>query len=83
MDENLMFTKKTEAASTYITLWPAGAMRPTASNLNIFPGQIRPHLVISKVGTGGCVDFYNNAGISDIVVDVVVDIVVDIVGWYS
>ena len=41
------------AAATYVTAYPAGQALPTASNLNLTPGQTAPNLVIVKVGTGG------------------------------
>ncbi len=57
--------------STYVTAWPKGLPRPTASNLNAPAGAVRPNLVVAQVGTGGQVSFYNNAGDTDLVVDVV------------
>jgi hypothetical protein len=37
----------------FVTVWPCGAARPDASNLNLAPGVISPNLVMSKVGAGG------------------------------
>ncbi len=37
----------------YLTVYPAGQTRPTASNLNFVPGQAVPNLVEVGVGTGG------------------------------
>jgi hypothetical protein len=57
------------AANGYLTVYPAGASRPLASNLNFSAGQTVPNLVSVALGTGG-VDFYNgSAGNVNIVVD--------------
>jgi hypothetical protein len=42
-------------ADGYVTVWPCGAPRPRASNLNLRAGDTRPNLVVSKLGTGGAV----------------------------
>jgi hypothetical protein len=63
------------SASSYLTAWPAGTTRPTASNLNYVAGQTVPNLVTVKVGTGGRVNLYNAFGSTHVVADVV--------GWYS
>jgi alpha-tubulin suppressor-like RCC1 family protein len=55
---------------TYLTVWPQGAARPTASNLNVVAGQTIPNLVVAKVGAGGGVDVFNFAGTVDVLVDV-------------
>lgn len=68
-------TGVTPSYSTYLTAWPTGVTRPTASNLNLTPGSIIPNLAVVKVGAGGKISIYNNAGSTDVVVD--------IVGWYS
>lgn len=61
--------------NTYLTVWPKGQSRPTASNLNLPPGDTRPNLVMAKLGTDGKVSIYNNFGRTDVVIDVV--------GWYG
>ncbi len=57
-------------APSYLTVWPAGAPQPLASNLNWSGGQTVPNRVIIPVGTGGEVSFYNDQGQADLVVDV-------------
>jgi hypothetical protein len=57
-------------APGFVTVWPEGASRPLASNLNFVPGQTVPNRVIVKTGTGGRVDLYNLTGSTDLVVDV-------------
>jgi hypothetical protein len=64
----------TVAGSTgagYITAYPDGTTRPTASNLNFVPGQLVPNLVVVPVGPGGVVDLYNGSpGATQLVADV-------------
>jgi hypothetical protein len=66
----LNVTATNPTASSYVTAWPEGAIRPLASNLNFVAGQTVPNRVIAKVGTGGKVDLYNFNGKVDLVVDV-------------
>jgi outer membrane protein assembly factor BamB len=62
-------------SGSFLTAWPAGQAKPVASNLNFVAGQTVPNLVIVKVGTGGQVSLYNNAGATHVVADVA--------GWYG
>jgi len=65
----------TDATSpTYVTAYPAGQSRPTASTINLVPNQVMANLASLMVGTGGNVKFYNAAG--------AVHVVVDVVGYY-
>ena len=59
------------SASGYITVWPTGAPRPTASTHNFTPGLTVANLVLAKVGTGGKVSLYNSNGATHLVADVV------------
>lgn len=63
------------AASSFLTAWPTGENRPTASNLNYVANDVVPNLVIVKVGSNGRVSMYNEAGSTQVLADVV--------GWYS
>ncbi len=64
------------AADSFVTVWPSGlGTRPEASNLNLRPGDIRPNLVVVKVGAGGMISIYNHAGSTEVVADVM--------GWFS
>lgn len=56
-------------AESFLTIWPSGASRPVASNLNFIAGQTVPNLVIATVGAGGKVAIYNNVGNVDVVAD--------------
>lgn len=58
------------SGSSYLTVWPAGENRPDASNLNYTFGQTIPNMVIVKLGAGGRVSFFNEAGLVDLAVDV-------------
>lgn len=54
----------------FITVWPAGVARPTASNLNLTPGETAPNLVMVKLGAGGAVSIYDHTG-GHVIADVV------------
>jgi hypothetical protein len=67
-------TATAPVASSFLTIYPAGAQRPTASNLNFAAGQTIPNMVIAKVGTNGQISIFNLAG--------TVEVVVDVLGWF-
>ncbi len=69
---NVTATNPTDA--TFVTVWPTGQARPTASNLNVVAGQSVPNLVMATVGSGGEVSLYNYAG--------TVDLLADVAGWF-
>ncbi|TME15088.1 MAG: hypothetical protein E6I63_10905 [Chloroflexi bacterium] len=60
---------------SFLTVWPDGDPKPKASNLNFDAGQTIPNRVIVKLGMGGKVDIFNNAG--------TVDVIADAGGWYT
>ena len=62
-------------ATSFLTVYPDGGSRPTASNLNFGAAQTIPNLVLVPVGPGNTVTFYNNAG--------TVNVIADLVGYYS
>jgi outer membrane protein assembly factor BamB len=66
----LNVTATNATASSYLTVFPTGATRPTASNLNFLGGQTVPNRVVVKVGTAGKVTIYNLTGNTDVVADV-------------
>jgi len=61
-------------SDSYVTVYPAGAARPVASNLNVTSGPAVPNMVIVRVADGR-VTLYNHNG--------AVDLVADILGWYG
>ena len=63
------------SATAFVTVWPTGSARPTASNLNVVRGQTVPNMVVVPVGVGGSVSLYTNGGAADLVVDVL--------GWFA
>lgn len=67
-------TAVTPSAAGYLTVYPAGVPRPTASNLNFVPKVTVPNLVSVRLGTGGDVTLFNSAGVTNVLFDVV--------GWY-
>jgi hypothetical protein len=69
---NVTVTEPT--ADSFLTVWPTGRDRPTASNLNFRAGQTVPNMVIAQVGNNGLVSMYNLAGATHVVVDVL--------GWF-
>jgi hypothetical protein len=56
-------------AATFVTAWPTGTGRPTASNLNLPAGDTRPNLVTVAVGADRKVNLYNLAGSLHLIVD--------------
>ncbi len=66
----LTVTAVSPTAMGFVTVWPAGERRPTASNLNLTPGHTTPNTVIAKLGAGGQVSLFNSAGQTHFVVDV-------------
>ncbi|MDQ3578560.1 MAG: hypothetical protein M3443_13390 [Actinomycetota bacterium] len=55
--------------NTFVTAWPTGQARPTASSLNLAPGKTTPNSITVALGTDRKVSFYNNAGDTHLVVD--------------
>jgi hypothetical protein len=63
-------------SSSYLSVFPADASRPTAANLNWVAGQApTPNAVTAALSGAGALSFYNLAGN--------VDLVVDVVGYYE
>jgi hypothetical protein len=68
---NTTVTNPTSAG--FVTVFPCGAERPVASNLNYVKDQTIPNLVIAKLGAGGKVCFYSQQD---------VDLIVDVAGFF-
>ena len=58
----------------YVTVWPDGLTRPTASNLNYVNGQTIPNAVTVGLGAGGGIELFSKAK---------ADLVVDVNGWFT
>lgn len=55
----------------YLTTWPDGSPRPSASSVNFDRWQVVANLATVKIGTTGAVDIYNmSAGQTNVVADV-------------
>lgn len=68
------FTVTDASCGSYLTVYPGGATRPTASDINFGPGDVLPNLVVVGLGTGAFTA-YNNLCTADVFVD--------ISGWYG
>uniref|UniRef100_UPI003983B98B fibronectin type III domain-containing protein n=1 Tax=Lapillicoccus sp. TaxID=1909287 RepID=UPI003983B98B len=71
----LNVTVTNPTASSFLTVYPGGTARPTASNLNYTPGQTVPNMVLVPLGPGNTITIYNEAG--------TVDVIADLVGSYA
>jgi hypothetical protein len=70
---NVTVTNPTQAG--YLTVWPTGVARPTASSLNFTAGWTGANMVTVGVGDGGKVSIFNASGS--------VDVIADVVGYYN
>ncbi|MER8046755.1 FlgD immunoglobulin-like domain containing protein [Streptomyces sp. NPDC094032] len=70
----LNVTATNPTASTFVSVYPYGTTRTSASNLNVVAGQTVPNLVVVPVKDGK-VTFYNRSGS--------VDLLADVAGYYS
>jgi hypothetical protein len=68
----LNLTAADPGANGFLTVFPCGTARPTASNLNVRPGVNRANLVIVAPGVDGTVCVFSSAP---------TDVVVDVFGW--
>ncbi|MEM9517662.1 MAG: hypothetical protein AAGA42_22640, partial [Actinomycetota bacterium] len=48
-------------ARGFITVYPCGTPRPTASNLNYQPGVTTPNAVLTRIGTNNSTCIYTHA----------------------
>jgi hypothetical protein len=59
----------------FVTVYPAAAARPLASNLNVVMNQTVANLVVARVDANGAVSIYNNLG--------ALHLVADVQGWFT
>jgi hypothetical protein len=71
----LNVTVTSSTAGSYLSVYPGGGSRPTASNLNFTAGETIPNLVLVPLGAGNTVTFYNAVG--------TVNVIADLVGSYN
>ena len=62
-------------ARRFLTMWPTGQTRPTASSLNWSAGITIPNAVTVKLGTAGKISMFNLAGN--------VNVIADVAGYYK
>jgi Regulator of chromosome condensation (RCC1) repeat len=67
----LNVTALSPTAPGFVSVYPTGAARPDASNLNFATGTTVPNLVIARVGNGGQVTIYNFGGTTGLLADIV------------
>jgi hypothetical protein len=73
---SLNVTAEAPTDASYLTVFPANAPRPLASNLNWITNQAPvPNAVTSDLSPDGKVSFYNHSG--------TVNVIADIVGYYA
>lgn len=65
---NLTVTQPT--AGGWLTVWPNGAARPNASNINFLAGQTVANFATTKVGSGGDIKIYLSGGATHVLVDI-------------
>ncbi|KWV31422.1 hypothetical protein AWV63_17685 [Micromonospora rifamycinica] len=58
-------------AASFLTAYPTGESRPTASSVNFAKDWLGSNNVTVKLGAGGQVSVFNNSGSTDVIVDVV------------
>ncbi len=69
-------TAVTPQASGYLTIYPAGSIRPVASSLNFLPGHTVANLVEVPVSQTGEIAIFNGSGSST-------NVIVDVAGYVS
>jgi len=72
---SLNVTVTNASASSFLTLWPAGQTKPTASSVNFAANQVVANAVTVKVGAAGAISIFNNSG--------TVNVLIDVVGYYA
>ena len=70
----LNVTATNPTATGFLTVYPAGAVRPATTNVSYAKGRTVPNLVVVNVGPGSTVTFFNSAG--------TVDVIADLAGYY-
>jgi hypothetical protein len=63
-------TSVNSSLPSYVTAYPTGVSRPTASTMNPRPGVPVPNQAYLKLGTSGHLDVFNFSGSTDVIIDV-------------
>ncbi|MCU1398258.1 MAG: hypothetical protein JWN62_1367 [Acidimicrobiales bacterium] len=67
---NLTIDNDTTTQS-FLTVWPTGEAQPVASSNNALPGLVASNSMLAKIGQGGKISIYNQAGSINLIVDLV------------
>jgi hypothetical protein len=76
----LNVTSVNASAWGWLAVWPTGLPMPNSSNVNFAGGSIVPNMAIVKLGTGGTLQVYNDAGVSGTTRS---DVLIDVLGYVS
>ncbi len=71
---SLNITAVDPPAGGFATVWPCGATRPLAANLNYPGGRVTANNVVATIGVGGSVCIYTHSD---------THFVVDVTGWFN
>ena len=63
------------SAQSFLTVYPEGASKPLASDLNFTGGETVPNLCVAKLSATGGLAIYNALGS--------VNTLVDVAGWFT
>ena len=66
----LNITGNKATSSTYVTAWPSGSPRPTASSVNVAQGAATTGTTTVAIGADRKVDLYNHNGSLELTVDI-------------
>ena len=76
----LNVTSVNASAWGWLAVWPTGLLMPNSSNVNFAGGSIVPNMAIVKLGTGGTLQVYNDAGVSGTTSS---DVLIDVLGYVA
>ncbi len=62
------------SSAGYFTVWPCGAPRPEASNVNFTRGSVVANGVVASLGAAGAICLYSSQE---------ADVLVDVLGWFT
>jgi hypothetical protein len=67
----LTVTASRPTSTTALSVWPAGAAKPSSSTMTVPAGTTRTALAVSALGGNGLVSIRNSVGVTEVAVDVV------------
>ncbi|MEQ1872100.1 MAG: DUF1501 domain-containing protein [Ilumatobacteraceae bacterium] len=66
----LNVTATQASVRSFLTVWPTGETRPTASSVNMLPSVTSPNMVLARIGAEGKISIFNSSGSTHVIVDV-------------